>query len=161
MSRYFSVAPSTHTTRQVEIDLRNCVSDPFPLADEGITNLPAVQTLRTVHCSAWRLNDLGVWSGEELAFVAVIPAHSVVLSGSPSHHLQDLPAPPGGVDRDRLDDDPISLVCMHKALNLSVLGLAPWGSAPNVELLAAFWVFMGVKVKVRSVVSLQYLEDST
>jgi hypothetical protein len=30
-----------------------------------------------------------------------------------------------------------------------------------VELLSAFWVFMGVKVKVRSVVSLQYFKDPT
>lgn len=63
--------------------------------------------------SAWRLNDPSVWTGEELAFVTVIPVHPVVLSGKPPQHLQYLPASPGGVDGDGLNDDSISLVCVH------------------------------------------------
>jgi hypothetical protein len=81
-----------------------------------------------------------------------------MLTGRPPHHLQDLAISLSGVDRDRLDDDPVSLVCVHKALCLPVLGPAASESAPDVELLPGlFGVLMGVKVKVRAVV--HYLED--
>ena len=87
MGQNLSVSPAFQTTRLVEIDLRDGISNPSPLADEGITKLPTVEILRIDHCSAGRLNDPGVRAGEELALVAVIPAHPVVLSRRPSHHL--------------------------------------------------------------------------
>ncbi len=113
MGQNLSVAPAIQSTWQVEIKLRNCVSNPFPLANKGVPNLHSVQILKAFHRSAWGLNDPGVWSGEELALVTVLPLHPVVLSRRSSHHLEDLAVPPSRVDLDGLDDDPISRVCMH------------------------------------------------
>lgn len=110
--------------------------------------------------SGRRGNHLGIRAGKELALVTVVPPNPIMLTGRPPHHLQDLAISPSGVDRDRLDDDPVSLVCVHKALCLPVLGPAASESAPDVELLPGlFGVLMGVKIKVRVVV--QYLEDPT
>ena len=130
MRQNLLVSPAFQTTRQVKIDLRDGSSNPSPLTDEGITNLPAVQILTAAHRSAGRLNDPGVRAGEELALVTIVPAHPVVLSGWSFHHVQDLATTPGGVDLDGLDNDPISLVCMHndppsRSARPSDLGLPP------------------------------------
>jgi len=40
--------------------------------------------------SGRRRNNLGIRAGKELTLTTVLPLHPVVLSGWPSHHLQDL-----------------------------------------------------------------------
>jgi hypothetical protein len=63
--------------------------------------------------SGRRGNHLGVRAGEELGLATVLPLHFVVLASRPSHHLDYLATSPSGADLGRLDDNPISVFCMH------------------------------------------------
>src|SRR5208282_2427842 len=59
-------------------------------------------------------NHHGVGTGEELGLVSVLPLHPVMITGCSLQDLDYLTASPGGADLGRLDDDVISIFCVHR-----------------------------------------------
>ena len=48
--------------------------------------------------------------------MSIVPLHPVVLTGRSLQHLYDLAASPSGADLGRLDDNVISVFCVHSLL---------------------------------------------
>jgi hypothetical protein len=83
---------------------------------------PSITLPRTPVLLLWHLlpsrgwwNYHRVWTGEELGLMTILPLHPVVLTGRSLQYLHYLPASPCGADLGRLDDNVVSVFCVHRS----------------------------------------------
>jgi hypothetical protein len=60
-------------------------------------------------------NHHGIWTGKEVGLVTIVPLHSVMLSSRSLQYFHDFTASPCGADLGRLDDNVVSVFCVHRS----------------------------------------------